>query len=119
MEKYDLMYFYDMYICIKNIKEFIADSAYRDFADSKIVKSAVERQLIVLAISAKKLSIEAKEICCNIAWDDIDHILDKLLHVYTQKSQSRSIWNIVHKLLPSVLDELESFPEIDAYFKEA
>jgi len=67
----DLSFLWDMYNAAKEIVEFTDGLSLNRFASQKIVRYAVERQIVVIGEASKKISVEFKRAHPEFPWKSI------------------------------------------------
>lgn len=80
--KKDEVYLQHIIDAINNIETFIGNFKREDFLKSKLVQSAVMRQLEIIGEAVKNVSSPLRKAYSNIPWKDIAGLRDKLIHEY-------------------------------------
>ena len=70
-EERDAALLWDMKQAACEIEEMIQGTTYKEFASNKVLRYAVERQLLVIGEAAKKVSHTLKNAHPEIAWSSI------------------------------------------------
>lgn len=97
----------DMEEAIKNALEFTKDLDWETFSSSKLVSSAVLRQLEVLGEVARLMPEEAKAIAPYLPWRQMAGLRNRVIHEYFDVSLS-TVWQVVQKDLPGLLPKVEA-----------
>ena len=104
----DKSYLWDMLDASKDVLEFIKNMSYIDFENLKIVRFAVERQLLVVGEAAKHISEETKSKLPSIPWKAIIGLRNIIAHDYGE-ILTTNIWKVASlniKELVLVLEEI-------------
>jgi len=80
----------------ENIIEFIKDINFETFNNSRLIQSAVIRELGIIGEATKNLSEEIRN---NIPWKKIAGMKDKLTHGYFTVDL-KEVWNTTEKDIP-------------------
>jgi len=101
----DPAYLWDMLDAALAIQDFTSDATFHSYADNKMMRSAVERQLEILGEAARRISTAFKEEHPEIGWRQIVGLRNVLAHEYGDIRQER-IWQIVSRDLPALIEQL-------------
>lgn len=99
-------YFWDMKEACTDILDFIHEKTYADFESQKMVRFAVERQLIVLGEAASQIPTRIQDKMNDIEWHSIISLRNILAHDYGEVLSSR-IWKIAVHSVPVLKEKLE------------
>jgi len=83
----------------ENIIEFIKDINFKTFNNSRLIQSAVIRELGIIGEATKNLSEEIRNKYNNIPWKKIAGMKDKLTHGYFTLDL-KEVWNTTEKDIP-------------------
>jgi uncharacterized protein with HEPN domain len=98
---------WDMVQAIRLIQEFIANSSYDDYLNSRRDQMAVERGLEILGEAARRVSEEFQKLHPEIDWRNTIGLRNVIAHRYEQVQQER-IWAIATTELKTLLAQLEA-----------
>ena len=87
--------------------EFTAGISYYDFENNKLIRFAVERQLLVIGEAANHVSKNCREECEEIQWAKIVGLRNFIAHDYGDILTVR-IWKIVTENVKELRDILKS-----------
>lgn len=99
-------YFWDMKDACTDIMDFIHEKTFADFESQKVVRFAVERQLIVLGEAANHIPKHVQDHLNDIEWHAIISLRNILAHDYGDVLASR-IWKIAIHNVPILREKLE------------
>jgi uncharacterized protein with HEPN domain len=105
-EERDLAYLWDMRQAAREIAAFMLGVGYDRFEHDKILRYAVERQLMVIGEGAAHVSAGYQEQHPEIPWVQIIGQRNVLAHEYGEILVER-IWLTATKSLPELLENLE------------
>jgi len=115
-EDRDVALLWDMLSASRDIVQFTRDSSYEEFASSKMLRCAVERQILVLGEAASRVSDIFKTNHPEIPWRSIVGQRHVLAHEYGEILAER-IWRVADQRIPALIQQLEplisSPPESD------
>ena len=94
-------YLFDMKVAMESINEFVADIDFEGFKASKLIRSAVERQLEIVGESVKRVERTGEVIPIENARQIIG-FRNILVHEY-EKLEEEIVWMIVKKTFPNFL----------------
>ena len=94
-------HFRDILESIKLIDEFVEDMAFEKYCDDIKTKSAVERQMQIIAEAAYRLSDEAQILCPGPDWKGFRGMGNILRHQY-HLVNDKIVWDTVKDDLPSL-----------------
>ncbi|MHC4149471.1 MAG: HepT-like ribonuclease domain-containing protein [Planctomycetota bacterium] len=104
-EEKDAGLLWDMQEAAKEIAEFVEGVKYDEFEWNKVLRYAVERQLLVLGEVAKGVSSAFKEKHPEIPWGSIVGQRNILAHEYGEILIER-IWRVATEKIPELVDLL-------------
>ena len=107
LEERDQAYLWDMLEAAKEITTFLKGIRYDDFVRSKMIRSAVERQLMIVGEAANHVSEEFQEKHPEIPWRQIIGQRNVLAHEYGDIKVER-VWAAATINVPALLKALES-----------
>ena len=102
-------YLFDMKVAMELIQEFVAEIDWEGFKNSRLIRSAVERQLEIVGESVKRIERTGEPVPINNA----KHIIafrNILVHEY-EKLEEETVWMIVKKDVPMLLEEVNRLLE--------
>ena len=103
----DKGYLWDMLAACEDILEFTAGISFHEFENNKLIKFAVERQLLVIGEAANHVSEDCRKECKNIQWAKIVGLRNIIAHDYGDILTVR-IWKIVTENVKELRDILKS-----------
>ena len=103
----DVALLWDMLDAARDIVQFTMHSSLEEFASTKMLRFAVERQLLVIGEAAGRLSEEFKAAHPEIPWKGIIGQRHVLAHEYGEILVER-IWRVAHERIPPLIQCLES-----------
>jgi uncharacterized protein with HEPN domain len=106
LEERDLAYLWDMRETAREVLSFLEGVAFTDFQSNKVLRYAVERQLLVIGEAANRVSSELRERHPEIPWRPIIAQRHVLAHEYGEVLVER-IWITATKSLPPLIAALE------------
>ena len=107
LDERDQAYLWDMLEAAKEITAFLKGIRYDDFVRSKMIRSAVERQLMIVGEAANHVSEEFKEKHPEIPWRQIIGQRNVLAHEYGDIKVER-VWAAATINVPALLKALVS-----------
>lgn len=107
LEERDQAYLWDMLEAVKEITAFLKGIRYDDFVRSKMIRSAVERQLMIVGEAANHVSEEFQEKHPEIPWRQIIGQRNVLAHEYGDIKVER-VWAAATINVPALLKALVS-----------
>ncbi len=105
-EDRDVALLWDMREAAREIVEFTRGVAFAHFAGNKMLRYAVERQLVVIGEAAKRVSEEFRLAHPGIPWGGIIGQRNVLAHEYGEILVER-IWLVATQNIPALLQSLE------------
>jgi len=111
----DLSLLWDMFNAAKEIVEFIRDLNQNQFARQKVVRYAVERQIVVIGEASRKISDSFKQAHPEFPWkrilaqrNVISHEYGEILVEKVWLTASIHIPELISRLDPLIPDDLKS-----------
>ena len=108
----DMSYLWDMRQAGREIADFLQGVPYSKFEQNKMMRYAVERQLLFIGEAAAHVSKEFQERHPEIPWAQIIGLRNILAHEYGEILVER-IWLTATKSLPELLANLEKITPED------
>ena len=105
-EEQDLAYLWDMREAAKEIVAFVKGIKYAIFIQNRMIRYAVERQLLVIGEAAHHVSAEFQEAHPEIPWRQMIGLRNVLAHEYGEIKVDR-IWNAATVSVPELLKVLQ------------
>jgi uncharacterized protein with HEPN domain len=102
----DLAYIWDIKSAALDIINFTQNILYNDFENNKIIRYAVERQLLVIGEAAKKISQGTKDMSPQIPWSKIIGLRNIIAHEYGEILTER-IWVVAVKNIPQLYEQTD------------
>ena len=75
-------YIFDIRDSINDIRSFVLNMTYEDFATDRKTVNAVIRSLEIIGEAAKKIPTEVRQQYPHVPWNEIAGMRDKLIHEY-------------------------------------
>jgi uncharacterized protein with HEPN domain len=105
-EERDSAYLWDMLEAARSSHGFIVNETIKNYLESKLLRSAVERQLEIIGEAAGKVSNGFREEHPEIPWKKIISQRNVIAHEYGEIMQEL-IWVLVTNLIPDLITHLE------------
>ncbi|HOK66686.1 MAG TPA: DUF86 domain-containing protein [Anaerohalosphaeraceae bacterium] len=106
-ENRDGAFLWDMIQACRDILDFASHKTFQDFENDKMLRSAVERQILILGEAARNISDSLKQRTPQIPWKLIIAQRNILAHEYGEVLTER-IWNVVQHRIPELLGQLQA-----------
>ena len=106
MQPKDRGYLWDMLVACGDIIDFLNGISIEDFSGNKMIRYAVERQLIVVGEAASHISDAVRTGFPHIEWRSIVGLRNILAHDYGEILISR-IWKVGTDRIPELKNALE------------
>ena len=91
LEERDLAYLWDMRETAREVLSFLEGVAFTDFQSNKVLRYAVERQLLVIGEAANRVSSELRERHPDIPWrpifDELCLLVEEIIEVYRREGK--------------------------------
>lgn len=101
----------DIISAAEDILSFIKECDYEAFSENKMLRYAVERQLLVIGEAAKRLSDSFRTSLPDIPWKAVIGLRNITAHDYGEILTDR-IWLVASRDLNALLQKLSSFSDI-------
>jgi len=105
-EERDAALLWDMKQAACEIVEMIEGVAYEEFVSKKVVRYAVERQILVIGEAARSVSSGLKDAHPEIAWRSIVAQRNVLAHEYGEILVER-VWRVAVERIPELIELLD------------
>lgn len=105
-ESRDPALIWDMRQACADIVDFVKDVNFEQFQHSKVIRYAVERQILVIGEAARQVSENFKNKNPQIPWKTIIGQRNILAHEYGQILVER-IWLVAVEHIPKLLNQLD------------
>ena len=96
-----LLRVHDMLEAIDGINNALGGVSFDDFAQSWILRSAIERGVEIISEASRHIPSDLKQEQSDIRWKDIAGIGDILRHEY-QRVAPDIVWRAIHDYLPEL-----------------
>jgi len=107
-EEKDAALLWDMLNAATEIVQFVEGVKYTEFQSNKMLRYAVERQVLVIGEAAKRVSVVFKDSCPQIPWTAIVGQRNILAHEYGEVLIER-IWRVSTVFVPELIKLLTPF----------
>ena len=97
---------WDMRQAARDVAEFVRGISFSEFSTNKVVRYAVERQLMVIGEAANRVSSKLKQDHPGVPWDRIVAQRNVLAHEYGEILVER-IWLVATERIPELIQMLE------------
>jgi uncharacterized protein with HEPN domain len=104
----DKSYLWDIAQASKEILEFINDISFNKFCETKIIRYAVERQLIVIGEAANHISVELKKTEPDVPWTKIIGMRNIIAHEYGEILEER-VWATAKDHIKPLLEVVSKY----------
>jgi uncharacterized protein with HEPN domain len=101
-EEKDAALLWDMLKAATEIVQFVESVTYVEFQSNKMLRYAVERQVLVIGEAAKRISVVFKNSCPQIPWTAIVGQRNILAHEYGEVLVER-IWRVSTVFVPELI----------------
>lgn len=105
-EERDIALLWDMSQAAKEILEFVEGVSFQEFESNKVVRYAVERQILVIGEAAKQISSTLKTANPQIPWNAIIAQRNILAHEYGEILVER-IWRVASEKIAELIEQIE------------
>ncbi len=106
-EDLELAYLWDMREAAKQVVSFMKGVKFHKFENNKLVRSAVERQLLIIGEAAHHISPQFRKQHPEIPWARIIGFRNLLAHEYGEALIAR-VWLAATEMVPELLKPLSS-----------
>lgn len=90
---------------INDIESFTKNSSKEDFLKSRLIQSAVIRQIGIIGEAAKNVSEVFKKKYLEVEWKKMTGTRDKVIHAYFEVNLD-ILWEIIKNNLPSLKKQI-------------
>lgn len=105
-EERDAALLLDLMTAVEEIESFLAGADFNRFQSDRLLRYAVERQLIVIGEAARRLSESFKALTPAVPWKAIVGLRNILAHEYGEILAER-VWLVATRDLKSLAKTLE------------
>lgn len=105
-ERNDAALLWDMCEAARAVSQFVEGLGYARFEQDRMVRSAVERQLLIIGEAARQVSVAFRDEHPEIPWRAIIGLRNVLAHEYGEVLVDR-LWLVVSRDIPQLLVRLE------------
>ena len=106
----DKSYLWDICEACKDILEFTANISFQEFSEKKIIRYAVERQILVIGEAANHLSKNFIDSTSEIPWKKIIGMRNIIAHEYGEILVER-IWLTAKNHIDELLKNTQKYLE--------
>jgi uncharacterized protein with HEPN domain len=99
-------YLWDMQTAAREVIGFMKNVKFAQFEKDKLLRSAVERQLLIIGEAANHISPQFRSKHPQIAWPDLIALRNILAHEYGEVLTVR-VWLAATKSAPELLESLK------------
>ena len=96
---------------IANLYEFTNGSTFEEYANNKILRFAVIKNLEIIGEAAYMLTNEFKDAHPEVEWRDISSMRHVLVHGYYQISD-RMVWQVIQKDLADLESKIKNLLKV-------
>jgi len=104
-EDRELSYLWDMRDAAREVVTFMKDVKFAEFEKNKLLRSGVERQLLIIGEAANHISPQYRSKHPDVAWPDLIALRNILAHKYGELLITRD-WLAATKSVPELLKAL-------------
>ncbi|MCK5787246.1 MAG: DUF86 domain-containing protein [Candidatus Sabulitectum sp.] len=104
-ERKDAGLLYDIISAAKEIETFVEDCDFEKFTSNKMLRYAVERQLLVIGEAARRLSEDFRNSVSSVPWQAVIGLRNIIAHDYGEVLTER-IWLVATRDLKDLITEL-------------
>jgi uncharacterized protein with HEPN domain len=102
----DMALLWDIVTAAREIEQFVQGCMFDEFERNKILRYAVERQILVIGEAARKLSQNFRDQHPGIPWNAIISQRNIIAHEYGEILTER-IWNVAVNRIPELITKLQ------------
>jgi uncharacterized protein with HEPN domain len=106
-EQRDAAYLWDILQACQDILDFTQNKTFHDFENDKMLRYAVERQILIIGEAAKNISDATKEKNPDIPWKPIIAQRNILAHEYGEILNER-IWRVARERIPELAERIRT-----------
>ncbi|NOQ23017.1 MAG: DUF86 domain-containing protein [Candidatus Aegiribacteria sp.] len=107
-EKKDAALLYDIISAARDIELFIEDCDFENFSSNKMLRYAVERQLLVIGEASRRLSEDFRNGVSSVPWQAVIGLRNIIAHDYGEVLTER-IWLVATRDLKDLLKKLTPY----------
>ncbi len=96
----------DMLKAAKSIEEFTEGTSFEEFADSELIRAAVEREIEIIGEAAKNISDKTKVDYPGMDWKGIAGMRDIVAHAY-RNVKAEELWETATSDVSTLIEKLE------------
>jgi len=104
-ERKDAGLLYDIISAAKDIEVFMEDCDFESFSSNKMLRYAVERQLLVIGEAARRLSEDFRNDISSVPWQAVIGLRNIIAHDYGEILTER-IWLVATRDLKDLITKL-------------
>lgn len=113
IDEKDLAYIWDMQTAANDILAFIKDVTFDEFSRNKMIRFAIERQLLVIGEAANHVSETFQDAHQEIPWRKIIGQRNILAHDYGEIKAER-VWGTATQNIPILVKTLNQLLQISS-----
>jgi uncharacterized protein with HEPN domain len=98
----DLGFLVDILIAARDLMEFKKDATKEEFLRSKLLRSAILHQLVVIGEASRRLSEEFRALHPEIPWPKVIALRNFVVHEYDEIDFG-VVWNICERHVPELI----------------
>jgi uncharacterized protein with HEPN domain len=106
LEEQARSYLWDIHEAAREIQEFLRGVKFHEFEENKILRYAIERQLLVIGEAAAHISPQFRKKHPEINWARLVELRNVLAHEYGETLTNR-VWLAATDGLPEIVQPLE------------
>ena len=103
----DAALLWDILTAAREIRQFVQGRTWQQFEQDKMLRYAVERQILVVGEASRKLSQGFRDQYPEIPWNAIISQRNIIAHEYGEILTDR-IWNVAVNRIPELIQRLQS-----------
>ena len=107
LDKQAKSYLWDIHEAAREIEEFLRGVKFHDFEQNKLLRYAIERQLLVIGEAAVHISPQFRKKHSEVDWARLVELRNVLAHEYGETLTNR-VWLAATQGLAEVLEPLET-----------
>jgi uncharacterized protein with HEPN domain len=101
----DAALLWDILTAAREIRQFVQGRTWQQFEQDKMLRYAVERQILVIGEASRKLSQDFRNQYPEIPWNAIISQRNIIAHEYGEILTDR-IWNVAVNRIPELIQKL-------------
>lgn len=102
----DLGFLVDILIAARDLMEFKQDKTKDEFLGSKLLRSAILHQLVLIGEASRRLSEEFRARHAEIPWPRVIGLRNFVVHEYDEIDYA-IVWNICQRHVPELIEFCE------------